>query len=67
MFFILIVFTLYVLAISLTKGLYFTLPRLSKYNSGLEEYISAKKPQNVYELERLTRQYEALTVLGHGL
>ena len=57
MFFVLVVFTLYVFAIVLTKGL--NLHISHSYNSDLESFISSRNPQNVAEVERLTQEYHS--------
>jgi hypothetical protein len=65
MFFILVLFALYVLAISLSKGLNLHLNR--SYGSDLEAYINSKRPQNTAEVERLTKEYESSTIWARGL
>ena len=57
MFFVLLTFTLYVLAIVAKNG--FKTVTKGNYGSALETYIISKKPQNVAEVERLTREFHS--------
>jgi preprotein translocase subunit SecF len=59
MLFVLILFTLYVIAISITKGLSLNLnfDFGDSTSSDIERYIKTKQPTNVAEVEKLVQEY----------
>jgi hypothetical protein len=56
MFFVLILFTLYIIGICIAKGLYIHLDR--RTTNHMESYITSKKPTSVAEVEKLIKDYD---------